>query len=155
MIVVKSISKSYGVPGLRLGVMASSNMELVSWMKKDVPIWNINSFAEFFMQIYNKYDKDYVTACHRFQEERCWFYDRLKTIPFLNVVPSQANYFLCEVLPPLTSHRLAVELLEKENILIKNCSAKKGFNGSNYIRLAIRNREDNTKLVDALKRMKI
>ena len=52
--VVKSISKSYGVPGLRLGIMASGDTEVIARMKKDVAIWNINSFGEFYMQIYEK-----------------------------------------------------------------------------------------------------
>ena len=61
--VVKSISKSYGVPGLRLGVLASSNLLLIDRVRKNVPIWNINSFAEFYMQIFNKYEQDYKQAC--------------------------------------------------------------------------------------------
>ena len=75
LIVVKSISKSYGVPGLRLGVMASGNVELITTMKKDVAIWNINSFAEFYMQIFNKYERQYREACARFVEERRRFAD--------------------------------------------------------------------------------
>ena len=58
--VMKSISKSYGVPGLRLGVLASGDVDTISKMKKDVAIWNINSFAEFYMQITEKYKKDYI-----------------------------------------------------------------------------------------------
>lgn len=50
--IMKSISKSYGVPGLRLGVLASSDKGLISKIKKEVSIWNINSFAEFYMQIF-------------------------------------------------------------------------------------------------------
>ena len=70
LIVVKSISKSYGVPGLRLGVLASSDEELIAEMKKDVAIWNINSFAEFYLQIYEKYAKDYAKAIEKFKQTR-------------------------------------------------------------------------------------
>lgn len=52
LIVVKSISKSFGVPGLRLGVLAAYNTELINLLKKNVAIWNINSFAEFYLQIF-------------------------------------------------------------------------------------------------------
>lgn len=48
LIIIKSISKSYGVPGIRLGVLASSNVDLISKLKKDIPVWNINSLGEFF-----------------------------------------------------------------------------------------------------------
>ena len=151
MVVVKSISKSFGVPGLRLGVLASSDTELISYIKKDVSIWNLNSFAEFFMQIYTKHEADYRKAAAKFMAERDRFRGLLDEIPFLKVFDSQSNYFLCEVFPPFTSHGLAVTLLKEHNILIKDCSTKKVFNGKNYIRIAIRNNEDNDMLIKALK----
>lgn len=151
LIVVKSISKSFGVPGLRLGVLASSDINLIDAIKKDVSIWNLNSFAEFYMQIFSKYESDYHKACHKFATERERFWKELNTISYLRVIPSQANYFLCEVLPPFTSHDLTVKLLNESNILIKDCSTKKAFGGRNYIRIAIRNREDNEMLIEVLK----
>jgi histidinol-phosphate/aromatic aminotransferase/cobyric acid decarboxylase-like protein len=153
MIVIKSISKSFGVPGLRLGIMATSNVAMLSVIKKDLSIWNINSFAEFFMQIYSKYTSDYNNAAQKFRKERQRFFSALQEIPFLRVIPSQANYFLCEVLPPYTSHNITLALLKQYDILIKDCSNKKGFNGKNYIRLAIRNSKDNNSLIEALKRL--
>ena len=68
MIVVKSISKSYGIPGLRLGVAASGDTDLIGQLKKDVAIWNINSFGEFYMQIEEKYRKDYASALTNFAQ---------------------------------------------------------------------------------------
>ena len=150
--VVKSISKSYGVPGFRLGVLASGNKALIAGMKKEVAIWNINSFGEFYMQIYEKYHGDYMRACKLFREERTLFYNELKEIPYLKVIPSQANYFLCEITGGgITATQLAVALLAKHDILIKDCSTKAAFRGRNFIRLAVRNREDNHRLVEALK----
>lgn len=151
MIVVKSISKSYGVPGLRLGIMASADKELISFVKKDVSIWNLNSFAEFFMQIYTKHEGDYRKAALKFRKEREVFKEELMSVPFLRVFDSESNYFLCEVLPPYGSYGLAVRLLNEHNILIKDCSTKKVFAGRSYIRIAIRNREDNRRLIEALK----
>ncbi|QJR54650.1 aminotransferase class I/II-fold pyridoxal phosphate-dependent enzyme [Phocaeicola dorei] len=98
MMVMKSISKSYGVPGLRLGILATADIDLIVRMKKEVSIWNINSFAEFYLQIYGKYEKDYIKACAKFIAERETFYTELQSIPYLRVIPSQANYFLCEVI---------------------------------------------------------
>lgn len=151
LIVVKSISKSFGVPGLRLGILASADKALIDFMKKDVSIWNLNSFAEFFMQIYTKHESDYKKSAIKFQQERSRFYADLQEIPFIDVFSSEANYFLCEVKPPYTSYELAVTLLKKHNILIKDCSTKKVFDGRNYIRIAIRDRYDNERLVAALK----
>lgn len=150
MMVVKSISKSYGVPGLRLGVIASSDTGRIESFKKDVAIWNINSFAEFYLQIYGKYENDYRHACDKFQAERARFLKGLQQIDYLRVIPSQANYFLCEVTDRFTSEELATALLDKYNILIKDCGTKKGFAGRNYIRIAIRNTRDNNMLLNAL-----
>lgn len=151
LIVVKSISKSYGVPGLRLGVLASSDEELIAEMKKDVAIWNINSFAEFYLQIYEKYAKDYAKAIEKFKQTRAAYIKDLQALSGLRVLPTQANYVLCEITCGVTSRKLAEDLLE-ENILIKDLSTKKGFDGKNYIRLAVRDEKDNAILVEALKR---
>lgn len=148
--VIKSISKSYGVPGLRLGVLASGDTGMIASLKKEVAIWNINSFGEFYMQIYEKYQGDYRRGCALFREERDRFYNELKEVPYLEVFPSQANYFLCRVTGRFSSHGLAIELL-KRNILIKDCSSKKAFGGGDFIRLAVRDRKDNMFLTETLK----
>lgn len=153
LIVLKSISKSYGVPGLRLGILASSNRQVIDRIRKEVSIWNINSFAEFYMQIYDKYESDYRKACERFQSERIRFYKELSSISFLRVIPSQANYFLCEVIAKYSSTALTRLLLYSSNILIKDCSTKQAFNNGNYIRIAIRNEADNNKLLSRLKEL--
>lgn len=149
LMVMKSISKSYGVPGLRLGIFASSNKALISEIKKDVSIWNINSFAEFYMQIFSKYEKDYKSACCKFIKVRNDFYDKLQTISFLRVIPSQANYFLCEVTNGMTSAELD-SLLLTYGIIISNCGKKKHMEGREIVRIAVRSTEDNNKLLDVL-----
>ena len=154
LIVMKSISKSFGVPGIRLGILASANKQLIARMKKEVSIWNLNSCAEFFMQIYNKYEKDYKTACGKFVAERADFEKQLKTISFLRMMPSQANYFLCEVLPPYTANEVVLYMLKRHNILNRDCSNKPGLDGKQYMRIAVRNHDDNTRLVEALKQLK-
>lgn len=150
LFVVKSISKSYGVPGLRLGILASGNADAISKMKKDVAIWNINSFAEFYMQIYEKYKSAYTTGLEKFYKTRAKFVEALSEIPYLRVIPSQANYVLCEITKEYTATELTTMLLE-DNILIKDLSSKKGFEGKQYVRIAVRDENDNQMLVFALK----
>lgn len=150
LFVVKSISKSYGVPGLRLGVLASGNLQAMAEIKKDLAIWNINSFAEFYMQIQEKYRKDYAIACKQFISERKRMYAELVHIPCIRVIPSQANYFMIELMNGMSSRELTKELFDKENLLIKDLS-KKVYAGQ-YIRIAVRGRDDNDRLIDALKR---
>ena len=82
---------------------------------------------------------------------RCRSFNLLQAISFLRVIPSQANYFLCEVLHTYTSHQLATILLERHTILIKNCGTKTPFEGKNYIRIAVRDEADNDKLYHLLK----
>jgi histidinol-phosphate/aromatic aminotransferase/cobyric acid decarboxylase-like protein/choline kinase len=151
MAVIKSISKSFGVPGLRLGILASADTVLIATMKKKVSIWNINSFAEFFMQIFTKYEKDYKKACDKFIEERSRFVNDLQGIEFLHVMPTQANFVFCKVKPPLTASSIVMQMLKGHNILMSNCRAKKGLEGDRYLRIAVRGKEDNVKLVNALK----
>ena len=153
MCVLKSISKSYGVPGLRLGILCSSNTEFIARIKKQVSIWNINSFAEFFMQIYPKYRADYKQACNQFIQTRNDFEVELKKIPFIKVMPSQANYFFLEVLPPYKPKELCAILLKKYNILASACLAKKGIAPNRYMRVAVRNHVDNEKFIAALKEL--
>lgn len=153
LVVMKSISKSYGVPGIRLGILCSADKVLIAKMKKVVSIWNLNSFAEFFMQIYTKYEKDYKLACEQFIEERDAFGDELRKIKFLRVMPSEANYFLCEILPPKNANSLVLAMLKKYNILTRDCSDKKGFDGKQYMRIAVRSHEDNARLLKAFKEL--
>lgn len=151
MLVIKSISKSYGVPGLRLGVLACSNTKLIELIRKKLPVWNINSFAEYYMQIFNKYEKDYHAACTKIIDVRTLFMREIINIKYLRVIPSMANYFLCEVLPPFTAKELTFRLLNEYDILIKDCSTKIGFESKEFVRIAVRSETDNNILVEALK----
>ncbi len=149
MFVMKSISKSYGVPGLRLGVLASGDTEMIGQMKKDVAIWNINSFGEFFMQIEEKYKKDYASALVKIRAERARFQKELEKINGIRVIPSQANYVMVELDEKISSKELLKRLLIKYDLLIKELTSK--TDGKNYLRLAVRNTEDNDVLIGALK----
>ena len=150
LVVVKSISKSFGIPGLRLGVLASGNEELISAMKKDVAIWNINSFGEFYMQIEEKYKKDYEKGLKKFKKERRRFVEELEKIKGFHIIPSQANYVMVKMDGLISAGELAERLVNKYNILIKDLSKKMNGKGE-YIRLAIRDEEDNNCLLAALK----
>lgn len=149
LFVMKSISKSYGVPGLRLGVLASGDAETIAKMKKDVAIWNINSFGEFYMQIEEKYKKDYAAALVRIRAERARFQNELSKIKGVRVIPSQANFVMVELKDEISPKELLKTLLIKHNLLIKELTTK--TNGRNYLRLAVRNTEDNDALVSAMK----
>jgi histidinol-phosphate/aromatic aminotransferase/cobyric acid decarboxylase-like protein len=150
LLVIKSISKSYGVPGLRLGLLASGDKDFLAKVKKDIAIWNINSFAEFFLQIFGKYKSDYDESIRKFKSVRRSFIKALTETPGLRVIDSQANYVTCEILPPNNSLEAVESLLSEHNILVRELSAKAGFDGAPYCRIAIKNEEENAILLTAL-----
>jgi len=149
LIVIKSIGKSYGVGGLRLGVLASSNVDVISKMKTSVPIWNINSVAEFYLQIIGKYLSQYRDSCDQMIQARAALFQGLLEIDYLIPYESQANYIFCKVIDK-NSHQLASDLCGKYSILIKDCSGKDNINDQ-YIRVAVRDTYDNEYLVKSLK----
>lgn len=148
--VMKSISKSYGVPGLRLGILASSDRNMIAKLKKEMAIWNVNSYGEFFMQIYEKYEKSYVESLVEVRKRREELFDGLSGISYLRPIRSQANYIMCEVVDrnnTITSKLLCEKMLT-QNILIKDLSGK--LSGKQYIRIAVRKKEENEILLHAL-----
>ena len=151
LLIIKSISKSYGVPGLRLGVLAGSDKEVIGRIRKELPIWNINSLAEYFLQIFEKYEKDYRDSLVLFCRERRRIYEVLTEIRQLRVIPSQANYMICEITDGASSGQIAELLLNRYNILVKDLSSKQGMEDKNYIRVAIKTPAENDRLADALK----
>ena len=102
LLVIKSIGKSFGVAGIRLGVVGSSNKKLLSEIKK-LAIWNINSFAETFLEIMPKYISFFEDACKKIMNERDIFYNELENINFLSPLNSYSNYIMCKVSKKFTS----------------------------------------------------
>lgn len=150
LIVIKSISKSYGVPGLRLGVLASGNYEYLDIINRNMPVWNINSFAEYFLQIFLIYKKDYVYGCKKIKEERNRFYNELIKISELDVYDSEANYFMIK-LNKSTANEIAEYLLDNNKILIKVLNGKNGFDDKEYIRIAVKTKEENDYFIQSIK----
>jgi histidinol-phosphate/aromatic aminotransferase/cobyric acid decarboxylase-like protein/choline kinase len=151
LVIIKSLSKSYGIPGIRLGVLASGNSELIKEARKRLPIWNINSFGEYFLQIIGKYQRDYMLSCDKLAAERERFKSLLLNTGVLQAYPSQANYFLCRLTGEESAPQLTERLLDTRNIYIKNLSGKKGIPGTGFIRVAIRDAADNNIFVEKIK----
>ena len=152
LIIIKSISKSFGVPGVRLGILASSDQDFLSIVKKNLPIWNINSFAEFYLQIAEKYRNDYISGMGLFRKERKRFLKELSKIAGITVIPTQANFVMIELTKPMQSKDLAIMLLSEWNIFVKDLSEKIPSTRQ-FIRLSIRDTKDNNKLLSALHRI--
>ncbi|WP_313152338.1 aminotransferase class I/II-fold pyridoxal phosphate-dependent enzyme [Lacrimispora sp.] len=151
LVLIKSISKSYGVPGLRLGLLTCSDPEIIGQVRKELPIWNINSLAEYFLQIFEKYQSDYQEALEHFKRTRDKLYQSLQSIRQLKLYPSQANFIMCEITDGCSASQIAELLLNRYNILVKDLSQKPGLEGREFIRIAVRTEADNERLADALK----
>lgn len=151
LVVIKSISKSFGVPGLRLGVLVSSRCDLIKSVQHNNSIWNINSFAEYFLQIFDKYKSIYKEGCDKLSDERNRFAKKLSEIEDIYVFPSQANYLMCRYDGKKTVTEITENLLQKHNLLVKNLT-KKYACGDKYMRFAVLKPEDNNLLVEALKK---
>lgn len=151
LVLIKSISKSYGVPGLRLGILASSDQAVINLVRQELPVWNINSLAEYFLQIFEKYQSDYKEALKKFKVTRKEMYEELCSIRQLKLYPSEANFILCEITDGCSASQIAELLLNRYNILVKDLSHKPGMEGREFIRIAVRTKSDNERLADALK----
>jgi histidinol-phosphate/aromatic aminotransferase/cobyric acid decarboxylase-like protein len=148
VVVVKSMSKSFGVPGFRLGILACGSQSVVMKLKEYDDLWNNNSFSECFLHILDKYRSEYFNSLHEFQTDRLKFVEKLKHINIITPFKSRTNYVMCELLRG-TSWMLASLLLNRYNILVKNLTSKNFVNGQ-YVRISIRQPEENQKLIHAL-----
>ena len=152
LVVLKSLSKNYGIPGLRIGYAASGDGERIQQLREDLPIWNINSLAQFFLRHHGEYQEEFAISCVKVREATQQLFRQLLSVPYLCPLPTQGNFVLCRVLYGLTGAELTSALLEHCNILVNNCSGKEGLEGS-YIRIASRTEAENADLVAALHRL--
>ena len=152
LLVLKSLSKNCGIPGIRLGYAATGNVERLEELRKDVPIWSINSLAQFFLQEMGKYREQYTESCGKVKEATRNLVHGLSGVPYLSPFPTQGNFVLCEILHGFTGEELAARLFDDSRILVNNCGSKLGLDG-NFIRVACRTDEDNNRLVEALLRI--
>lgn len=151
LVVVKSISKSYGIPGLRLGIIATSDVELLSLLKDDMQVWNINSFGEYYLQNYTLFKKDYLASCDLIASERERVYSELSKIKSIKVYRSSANYLMVD-LGNISSTKICVDMLDSDKLILKDLSTKNGFEGKNFIRVAIRDTKDNDIFLETFKK---
>ncbi len=147
LVIVRSLSKDLGVPGLRLGYAASSNNRIIATLRSELPIWNINSIAEYFLAILPKYRREFRHACRRVMSDREYLYGELGKIPGIKVYPSAANYFLIRLPLGCPSDAFREHLFVSGNILVKDCSNKAGLEDKSWIRLAVRSRDQTDHLI--------
>lgn len=152
IIVLRSMSKTFGIGGLRLGYAASADQDWLDALRKELPIWNINGFAEEFMLNLPQYRKEYAASCAQVRSETDDLVAQLREIEAFEVFATASNFVLCRLQPGYPSApELAALLVDDFSIFIKECSGKVMDDADRYLRISSRNREQNDRLIDALK----
>ncbi len=150
LVILKSLSKNLGTPGLRLGYIASANTKIITEIRRHIPIWNINSMAEYFLEILTKYRAEFRESCRQVMKDRDHFYQCLLSIPELEPVKPSANFVFAGLKEGLLSWDLKKRLFMDAGILIKDCSNKTGLGSGSSVRLAVRTKPESDRFTKAL-----
>ena len=152
LLIIKSLSKSYGIPGLRLGYGVTGNNEFVKTLRKEMPIWNINSLAQFFLEHICEYLEEFAYSCKQTEEATEFLYNGLCGIPYLYAYPTHGNYVMCKILHGYTSENLVSALFEDSGTLINDCKQKRGLD-NRFVRIATRTLDENKQLLHSMDRI--
>lgn len=148
LIVLRSMTKFFGIPGMRVG-FAIGNKERIGEMMGYKEPWSVNTLGSI-AAIESIGDTDYIEESRRYvAKERDHLYSALKEIQWLKPFPSAANYILLKIKRDGVNADSLAATLAKEGILIRSCSSFDGL-GNRFFRVAVRNREENERLVKLL-----
>jgi threonine-phosphate decarboxylase len=149
LLLVRSMSKHCGVPGLRLGYCYSENLYILNHMRQFIPTWNVNTLAQYFLSLLPATDSDYHEGRKRLIGDVRWLYDSLRVIRGIDVYPTGANFVLFKINRDLTAAELQMLLLREHKLYVRDCSNKIGMD-NRHIRVASQGRERDARLVRAL-----
>jgi histidinol-phosphate/aromatic aminotransferase/cobyric acid decarboxylase-like protein len=150
LLIVRSMSKHCGVPGLRLGYCYSSNLFALNRLRRFVPTWNLNTLAQYFLSLLPPTDAAYHEGRKRLIADVRSLYGALRTISNLQVYPTGANFVLFKIQNGMTATELQSRLLADHQMYVRDCSNKLGMDAF-HIRVASQGREKDARLVEALR----
>ncbi len=148
LVVVKSMGKSLGWHGVRLGY-AAANPERARAMRERLPFWNINGLAAYVLKTITRFKAEYRESFHGVAEDRIYMAGRLAEVPGLTVYPSKANFLFVELPEGVPGKVLRDRLLRNHGLMVRECSNKIG-SSEQYLRLAVQSRAAVDVLVPAL-----
>ncbi len=150
--IIKSMSKAYGICGLRLGYLLTANQGLATAVRNEVPIWNINGFAETFLRLLPRYRRDFIDSCQKVRSDRDNLYGSLTSIPGLTAYKPDANFVFCRLPDEAPSGpEVTRQLFIEHDIYIKHCAGKSLPDADRYLRIASRTSPENHRIVKALR----
>ena len=150
LLIVRSMSKHCGVPGLRLGYCYTANSAVRDRLRHFVPTWNLNMLAQYFLSLLPATDAEYHAGRKRLIADAAALYAGLKTIPHLDVYPSGANFVLFKITNGSTAAELQAKLLSEHKMYVRDCSNKVGMDAF-HVRVASQGREKDAQLIEALR----
>ncbi len=151
LVVIKSMSKVFGIAGLRLGYLLSADREFIDAVRGCLPIWNINGLAEEFLRTVGRYRKEFSESCDMTRAACYELYVDLRSLAGIEPIEPDANFVLCKLVgSSVTGPEIARRLYVEHNILIKDCAAKSMPEADRYLRIASRTLDENHRLVQAL-----
>jgi threonine-phosphate decarboxylase len=150
LLIVRSMSKHCGVPGLRLGYCYSGNLHLLNRLRRFIPTWNLNTLAEYFLSLLPPTDAAYHEARTHLMADVRWLYAALQSIRGIDVYPTGATFILFKVTMGMTAGQLQSRLLEQHHMYVRDCSNKVGMD-DRHIRVASQGRDKDSRLVEALR----
>jgi len=152
--IFKSMSKAYGICGLRIGYMLTANIDFANKVRAGLHIWNLNGFAETFLKMAPEYRAEFESSCAQVRQDRDQFYQSLCSIEGLIVYKPDANYIFCRLPDHAPSGpEVARKLFVEHNMYIKHCEGKSMPESDRYVRIASRTPDENAGLVAALNRL--
>ena len=152
LLIVRSMSKHCGVPGLRLGYCYSENLYVLNRLRRFIPTWNLNTLAQYFLSLLPPTDADYHEGRKRLIGDVRWLYDALQAIPGIDVYPTGANFVLFKIKSGMTAAELQGACCDEHQMYVRDCSNKVGMDHF-HIRVASQGREKDARLVGALRRL--
>lgn len=152
LVIVRSMSKHCGVPGLRLGYSYSSDPGFTRRLRQHLPTWNINSIAEYFLRQLAATDEDYHASRIALIEDVRRLSEGLASIPGLTVLPTGANFILVRVDAEMTAAELQLRLLRDHRCYVRDCANKLGMD-DHHIRVASQGREADARLIAATRQI--
>ncbi|MGK0169258.1 MAG: threonine-phosphate decarboxylase [Gammaproteobacteria bacterium] len=151
LVIFKSMSKAYGICGIRIGYMLTANVEFAAKVRSGLHIWNVNGFAETFLEAAPAYRAEFETSCARVRADCDEFYERLQTIDGLFTYKPDANFVFCRVDDGAPSGpEIARRLFVDHNAYTKHCAGKNMLESDRFLRIASRTPTENEQLASAL-----
>ncbi|MFK3791224.1 aminotransferase class I/II-fold pyridoxal phosphate-dependent enzyme [Pseudomonas piscis] len=150
LVVIRSMSKTFGIGGIRIGYLASADQALLKALNAQLPIWNLNGFAEEFLLHLPQYKDQYLASCQTVIGDTLDLQIALNDIDGLSSFETESNFVYCKT-HYADARTLCRLLLEQHHIYIKECSGKRNEGSDQYLRISCRTREENIELLLALK----